>query len=50
LITPTGPGNLLQGLKRNFIKDAEIKKIKERHSPTAKKMHKELSAASLKAL
>jgi hypothetical protein len=37
-------------MKRNFIKDAEIKKIKERRSPSAKKLHKDLSEASLKAM
>jgi len=35
--------NLLIGLKSNFIKDAEIKKIKERHSPSAKKLQREFS-------
>ena len=46
ICTPS-TGNLLTGMKRSFIKDAEIKKIKERHSPLAKKLHKQLSQASM---
>ena len=46
ICTPS-TGTLLTGMKRSFIKDAEIKKIKERHSPLAKKLHKQLSQASM---
>ena len=49
-ISTPSTGNLLTGMKRTFIKDAEIKKIKERHSPLAKKLHKQLSHASMQAM
>ena len=41
---------LVANLKQKFVKDAEIKKMKDRHTNQTKQMHKELTLSTKQAM